>query len=173
MSGHGGNRPGAGRPRKWSFDDVLRVGQACEARWRKAQTDAYEAARQELFSERTELIEVWKKANQIPVQKRGEWRSSSTGQQHSADIEIELEGLHTCDAEKPNPAVAGDAEESDGVADTSETPMRLVKISNKPSKGARTQIITEVAARIGLTPLQVDNLWQAYRRFEREEPPET
>ena len=169
MNGHGGKRKGAGRPRKWSFDDVLRVGQACEVQWRKAQAVAYDAARDELFRERTELSTVWKQAKQVPAQDRGVWRTSEAGQQHSADVDTELESLQTYHVGKPSAAIASDEGERDAVIGAAEVPTRLVEIPNKPRRGTRRKIIADVAERTGLSPSQVDNLWQAYRRFEAEE----
>jgi hypothetical protein len=169
VNGHGGKRKGAGRPRKWSFDDVLRIGQACEAQWRKAQKNAYDASHDVLFRERTDLSTVWKQAKQVPIQDRGVWRNSEAGQQHSADVDEELESLQTYGAEKPSAAIAGDGDGHDTVIGAAEVPTRLVEISNKPRRGTRTKIIADVAAKTGLPPSQVDNLWQAYRRFEAEE----
>ena len=52
MSGHGGKRLGAGRPRKWSNEQIIAVGQACEklARQSAVSGDFSEAA-----SQRTKL----------------------------------------------------------------------------------------------------------------------
>ena len=45
---------------------------------------------------------------------------------------------------------------------------RLFSVSNKPPRGTRKAILEEAATKFHTTVNQADNLWQAYRRFERE-----
>ena len=45
---------------------------------------------------------------------------------------------------------------------------RIFQIVGKAPKGTRSRIIKIVAEEYGLKTKQVDNLWQRYRRFERE-----
>jgi hypothetical protein len=52
---HGGKRAGAGRKPKWSFDDVLAVGQMCEARWRAAEVAEFEKNNATMFSEQSDI----------------------------------------------------------------------------------------------------------------------
>jgi hypothetical protein len=139
-SGHGGKRKGSGRKRKWSFQDVLHVGQACETRWRHEVKRTLNA-NLENFLEDTELPELWKQAELVPVDQRKDWLENEEGG-----------GAHVHD-------VASEVEEfPDGC---------IISVSEQPPRGTRTQIIQEVAHALGLTTVQVDNLWQEYRRFER------
>jgi hypothetical protein len=48
------------------------------------------------------------------------------------------------------------------------TAPRVFKVPTKPPRGTRQRIIKEVAKEYDLAESVVDNLWKAYRRFERE-----
>lgn len=147
-SGHGGKREGAGRKRKWSFQDVLQVGQACETRWRREVKRTINA-NLENFLEDTELPELWKQAERVPVDQRKDWlESEEGGGAHVHDIASEIEELpSTNDGNSPHG--------------------RMISVSGRPPRGTRKRVIQEVAHALGLTTVQVDNLWQEYRRFER------
>lgn len=148
MSGHGGKRPGAGRPRKWPFEVLLTVGQACENRWRDEVRRAFDAASAKLFGSDADLVSLWEAAQNVPMGERRAWLASEDGEMHRADVEVELDAL------------AG----SDGPEGGSS---RIVAISSKPPRGTRKHIIASVASQFALQQTEVDNLWQAYRRFER------
>lgn len=149
MSKHGGYRPGAGRPRKWTFDDILTVGQACEVAWREAKAFAFEAEKTRLFQKETDIQSLWDEAQRVPVRLRKGWHDSEDGEAHRADVETELHMLN-------------------GTPDSLDPPARRIRIVSRPPRGTRKRIIAEVARRFSMTESATDNLWQAYRRFERE-----
>lgn len=148
-STHGGKREGAGRKPKWPFFFKIDVGQACERLWRETMEKADQASRSEMFSEKSELAVYWRKAAQVPVAERKEWRDSEEGKLHHDDVEIELSALSPEQPEnQPVP--------------------RIVQISRKPPRGSRKRITEAVAREFGILPQQVDNIWQQYRKFESE-----
>lgn len=149
MSTHGGARPGSGRPRKWSFTHVLAIGQACEEKWRDASTEAFEA-RLAALPYAGKIQALWDRAQAIPVPQRKAWPKR---EDHSGDLES---WLH---------AAAGTPFDYDKGKFGGDVPRR-VALSAKPPKGTRTRIIDEVATQNNLSTTTVDNLWQAYRRFE-------
>lgn len=149
MTGHGGSRKGAGRPRKWLFDDVLSVGVACEALWNDAQNDALQAGKDRLFREKSDIQALWDSVNAVPVPRRRAWLASESYARLHADMEIELHYLN-------------------GTEDSGQPAPRMVNISTKPPRGTRARILQQVGEKFGLPKVAVDNLWQEYRRIERE-----
>jgi len=149
---HGGARRGAGRPRKWQFDHVLTVGHACEVRWLEACALAKEASLASL-PYATDIRAIQSSAQLIPVWQRAAWVASDAYDDHSDDIAA---WLH----ERAGTPIVNDAFEGDAP--------RVVTVSTKPPRGTRQAIIREVAATQGLAETAVDNLWQEYRRFQRE-----
>lgn len=148
---HGGKRKGAGRKPKWSFDDVLKVGQACEVRFRKVINAEFENRKSALFSNDViELKRAFDGSRSILKEDRQEWlKDENGGAQHHADVEEELATLNaTMEGTDPK--------------------NRVFQIVGKAPKGTRSRIIKIVAEEYGLQTTQVDNLWQRYRRFERE-----
>ena len=154
MNRHGGARSGAGRPPKWSFDHVLTIGQACEVKWRDASKLAVEA-RFAALANQEKIQALWEGVQAIPVPQRKAWLESEAYKDHSGDIESWLHAR----AGTPFDDVTANYE---GKAP------RVVTISTKPPKGTRQRIVGEVAMETGQSESVVDNLWQAYRRFERE-----
>ena len=155
LNSHGGKRSGAGRPRKWDFWFVMEVGQDCETLHRQAQDAALRMRRDKLIGD-TELEATWSKVNSIPVPQRRQWLQSKGDdeleegyEQHQADINEEIKAMNKKRGDKV-------------------TTSRLVGLQNTPPKGTRSQIIAKVAKKFALSPKQVDNIWQAYRRFELE-----
>lgn len=154
MNKHGGARSGAGRPLRWNFDHVLTIGQACEVKWREASKRAGEA-RFAALANQDEIQALWKGVQDIPLPQRKAWLESEAYKDHSGDIESWLHER----AGTPFDDVTANYE---GKAP------RVVTISTKPPRGTRQRIVGEVAMNTGLPESAVDNLWQAYRRFERE-----
>lgn len=152
--GHGGPRLGAGRPRKWSFEAVLTIGQSCEVKWREASTEAF-AARLAALPHADEIGARWEEVQAIPVWQRKAWIESEAFEDHSGDIGSWLHKRAGTRFDDETATYAGAAP-------------RLVTLSTKPPRGTRQAIIREVATNTGLVESQVDNLWQEYRRFERE-----
>ena len=146
---HGGKRAGAGRKPKWSFDDVLAVGQMCEAHWRAAEVAEFEKNNATMFSEQSDITSHQVSAGEVPIPDRHAWLKSESGERHHDDMEVELECLN---------------EQLSGAL----TQNRVFSISKKPPRGTRKQVLEEVATKFCITVKQADNLWQAYRRFERE-----
>lgn len=149
MNKHGGARPGSGRPLKWHFDHVLTIGQACEVEWRKAVAAAFEAEQVRLFRTESDIQSLWDAAQRVSVGQRRQWYEGDEGETHRADIETELHALN-------------------GTPDNPDPPPRITRIKARPPRGTRRRIIAEIAEQFGLSESAVDNLWQAYRRFERE-----
>ena len=146
---HGGKRAGAGRKLKWSFDDVLAVGQMCEGRWREAEAAAVIKSKAVKFSEQSDITSLHNSASSVPKAERSAWRMSEEGETHNADMEVEIEFL--------NEAILGVPSQN-----------RVFSVLNRPPRGTRKAILEEAAAKFCITVQQVDNLWQAYRRFERK-----
>ena len=132
----------------------MRVGQACEAKWREASAHALEA-RFAAMRGAKEIRTLWKRAKDIPVKERGAWHSSEAFEDHVGDLEA---WLHERVGTKVD-AVSGEFPRA---------APRIVGLSAKPPKGTRQRIIDEVAKELALAKKSVDNLWQAYRRFERD-----
>ena len=148
---HGGKRKGAGRKPNWSFDDVIRIGQACEVHFRAVVHAEFEKRKNELISnDVTDLEDLFQNAQSIHVEDRQEWLTDENGgAQHLADVEEELATLNaTMEGTDPK--------------------NRVFQIAGKAPKGTRSRIIKIVAEECGLQTTQVDNLWQRYRRFEPE-----
>jgi hypothetical protein len=148
---HGGKRAGAGRPRKWSFENVLEIGLACEVRFKATVHANYEERKNALMSnDVTELADLFQKAQSIPIGHRQKWlQDENGGAQHVSDVCEELTTLNST------------------IARADQT-NRIFQVVGKTPKGTRSSIIKIVAEEYGLKTKQVDNLWQRYRRFERE-----
>jgi hypothetical protein len=98
---------------------------------------------------------LWEGVQAIPVPQRKAWLESEAYKDHSGDIES---WLH---------ARAGTPFDDETANYEGKAP-RVVTLSTKPPKGTRQRIVGEVAMETGQSESVVDNLWQAYRRFERE-----
>ena len=144
---HGGKRKGAGRPRKWGLLFVIKVGQACEKLHREAVSLSVNRQKADLTSQQTELEYLWGLVNKIPTNNRSAFLDDEAFDIHKEDIDAELEMLASTDG----PAIP-----------------RIFQLRAKASRGTRKNILSQVAKHFGLSTKQVDNLWQAYRRFERE-----
>ena len=148
---HGGKRAGAGRPRKWSFDDILKIGQACEVRFKAAVQSDYKNKKDALISNDViELTEHYNRVQSIPLEDRQEWlQDEASRSQYMLDLGEEIESINS---------MAGIAEPTN----------RIFQIVGKAPKGTRSRIIKAIAEEYDLKTKQVDNLWQQYRRFERD-----
>jgi hypothetical protein len=148
-SKHGGRRPGAGRKIKWSFDEVIKIGQACEKLWRSAQEAALNKAKAELTSEKSELSYFWNQAAKIPIEQRNSNLNNTDSEVYLSDIVAEIEMLNS-------------------INQTSNSENRIFDIPIKPPLGTRIKIIEKVSATFRIKPKQADNIWQKYRRIERK-----
>ena len=144
---HGGKRKGAGAKQKWDLFFKLEVGQTCEELIRNSEKLAMRREKCELFESMTDLKDQWKAANSIPVAQRHAWLRSEEAEAHFEDIKLELASLKS---EITSSSLKG----------------RVLNLSAKPTYGSRKQAILIVAKMYSLTPKQVDNMWQEYRRFE-------
>jgi hypothetical protein len=144
---HGGKRKGAGAKQKWDLFFKLEVGQACEELIRNSEKLAMRREKCELFESMTDLKDQWKAANSIPVAQRHAWLRSEEAEAHFEDIKLELASLKS---EITSSSLKG----------------RVLNLSAQPPYGSRKQAILIVAKIYSLTPKQVDNMWQEYRRFE-------
>ena len=102
----------------------------------------------EHFRTDSDLNELWRSVNMVPISHRRHWLKSEASEQHRSDIEDELKAFRAVSA-NISPA------------------SRLLKVPTKPPRGSRLRIISEIAEKYSLSAKQVDNLWQEYRRFER------
>jgi hypothetical protein len=148
---HGGKRKGAGRPRKWSFEDVLKIGQECEVRFKAILRADYEAKKKTLISNAVvELKTHHDEVQSIPLEDRQEWlKDEASRSQYMLDVGEEIESINS-------------------MAGITEPTNRIFQIVGKAPKGTRSSIIKAIAEEYGLKTKQVDNLWQQYRRFERD-----
>lgn len=149
---HGGKRSGAGRPPKWDFLFVVEIGQACEKLNRKAIEGSLEQQKNDLFRDQTELDWHWSKIKKVLPRERRQFLTSEAFEVHSQDVNEELKTLASKKGGEVN---------------------RVIQLKAKAPRGTRTKILQQVAKTFGLTTKQVDNMWQAYRRFEAEEISET
>lgn len=148
----GGARAGAGRPRKFDFWYMTKVGQACEALWREASNKVVQLRLSQL-KHAARINDRHERSRKEQIDERATWTRSVAFHDMVDDTEADL---HDRAGTKPNP---------DGTFDRPAP--RLSSVSNKPLKGTRKRVIAEVAANTSLNEKQVDNLWQAYRRYER------
>ncbi len=156
MNRHGGARSGAGRRRKWTFDHVLSIGQACEIKWREASQKAVQA-RLAALPNANEIAALLDGVAKIPPSDRKRWLKDGYDD-HVGDLEGWLHERAGTKFDERTATFEGEAP-------------RVVTVSTKPARGSRKRIIQEVAVEFAITESAVDNLWQAYRRFERESRP--
>lgn len=146
LKNHGGARRGAGRPRKWQFEQILEIGGRCEDQWREAVKAAREAELKKLFVEKSDLQSVWDSAQTVPLGERQQWSKSEPAELLQGDVEEELRDL--------TGALGGDG-----------SPPRTIFLMVKPPRGTRRRIIAQMANSLALSESQVDNLWQQFRRL--------
>ena len=145
----GGRRPGAGRKRKWSFRFTIEVGLACEKLFNEALEDTRSEVKQKLLSEQSNLSEEFHRAHQIQTNNRSNWLNQEEGgDQYLWDVAGEIEQL--------NIQYKNQNREN-----------RVFSLPTRPPRGTRKAIIQQISAEYSLTKNQVDNLWQAYRRFTK------
>ncbi len=145
---HGGKRKGAGRKPKWGIHFLITRRARLRKSFRQEEEVAKKKAIDEHFRTDSDLSELWRSVNMVPISSRSNWLKSEAGDQHISDIEDELKAFRAVSA-NISPA------------------SRLLKIPTKPPRGSRLRIISEIAEKYSLSAKQVDNLWQEYRRFER------
>ena len=133
---------------------MLTVGQECESRWRE-EANASVDARLAGLPHANDIRNLQEGAQSVPVSQREAWLASDAYDDHKGDIEA---WLHS----RAGTPFSNESGEFLGAAP------RMATVSTKPPRGTRKRIIGEVANQSGLTKSAVDNLWQAYRRFEHE-----
>lgn len=152
ISGRGGKRLGAGRKQNWDFWFRLKIGQECEALFRDAAQRRLADEKQKLHNEQSDLSHELARAQAVEIEERSKWLQEEVeedgGDRYLSDIESEIEQLNAY-YENDNPK------------------NRLFSLPARPRRGTREAIIKRIAAKHSLTENQVDNLWQAYRRFEK------
>ena len=152
MRKHGGSRRGAGRPLKWTFDDMFAVGQACEVLWRRAAKAAFEA-RLSALPYSSEIRALHEGIRNIPIGQRRAWLKGDANEDHHGDIEALIHKRLSTPFDDITATFPHDAP-------------RVVRVSATPFRGTRKNIIAEVALRFRLSGSVFDNLWQRYRRIE-------
>ena len=145
----GGRRPGAGRKRKWDFWFRLQIGQDCENLYRKAIEKKFAEEQRTLLTKHSGLSIEFQRAQDVEVELRSEWlEQEDGGDQYLWDVVGEIEQLNI-------------------IYKNQDLENRIFSLPVRPRRGTRKAIIKQIAAKYSLTANQVDNLWQAYRRFEK------
>jgi hypothetical protein len=145
----GGRRPGAGRKRKWDFWFRLQIGQDCENLYRKAIETKFAEEQRTLLTEHSRLSKEFPRAQDVEVEFRSEWlEQEDGGDQYLWDVVGEIEQLNI-------------------IYKNQNLENRVFSLPVRPRRGTRKAIIEQIAIKYTLTENQVDNLWQAYRRFEK------
>ena len=145
----GGRRPGAGRKRKWDCWFRLKVGQDCEKLFRKAIETKFAEEQRILLTEQSGLSKELPKAQDVEVELRSGWlEQEDGGDQYLWDVVGEIEQLNI-------------------IYKNQNLENRVFSLPVRPRRGTRKAIIEQIAIKYTLTENQVDNLWQAYRRFEK------
>ena len=145
----GGRRPGAGRKRKWDFWFRLQIGQDCENLYRKAIEKKFAEEQRTLLTKHSRLSIEFQRAQDVEVELRSEWlEQEDGGDQYLWDVVGEIEQLNI-------------------IYKNQDLENRVCSLPVRPRRGTRKAIIKKIAAKYSLTENQVDNLWQAYRRFEK------
>lgn len=153
-NGHGGVRKGAGRPRQYDFWEMVRIGQDCESLWIAASNAAIDVALAAL-KHAAEIQALQNFARATPAHERRAWLEGDGYEDHQGDMESLLH-------DRAGTPLNEKTEEYEGTA------TRVISVSAKPIRGTRKLIIQQVATQTGLSETAVDNLWQAYRRFEKD-----
>ena len=145
----GGRRPGAGRKRKWDFWFRLQIGQDCENLYRKAIEKKFAEEQRTLLTKHSRLSIEFQRAQDVEVELRSEWlEQEDGGDQYLWDVVGEIEQLNI-------------------IYKNQDLENRVFSLPVRPRRGTRKAIIKQIAAKYSPTANQVDNLWQAYRRFEK------
>jgi len=145
----GGRRPGAGRKRKWDCWFRLKVGQDCEKLFREAIETKFAEEQRILLTEQSGLSKELPKAQDVDVELRSGWlEQEDGGDQYLWDVAAEIEQLNI-------------------VYKNQNLENRVFSLPVRPRRGTRKAIIEQIAIKYSLTENQVDNFWQAYRRFEK------
>ena len=145
----GGKRPGAGRKRKWDFWFRIQIGQDCENLYRKAIETKFAEEQRTLLTKQSRLSKEFPRAQNVEVELRSAWlEQEDGGDQYLWDVAGEIEQLNVI---YKNPNLEN----------------RVFSLPVRPIRGTRKAIIEQIAIKYTLTENQVDNLWQAYRRFEK------
>ena len=145
----GGRRPGAGRKRKWVCWFRLKVGQDCEKLFREAIETKFAEEQRILLTEQSGLSKELPKAQDVEVELRSGWlEQEDGGDQYLWDVAAEIEQLNI-------------------VYKNQNLENRVFSLPVRPRRGTRKAIIEQIAIKYSLTENQVDNFWQAYRRFEK------
>ena len=132
---------------------MLSIGQACEVKWREASgnTMTHRLASLQYAGKIQALRDG---VNAIAVSQRKDWLAKAA-EDHEGDVEGWIHARAKTPFDKKTGKYAFEAP-------------RVVTVSTQPVRGTRLKIIVEVASEFRIADSVVDNLWQAYRRFERE-----
>lgn len=161
----GGRRPGAGRPSGSTMPRLTRlaIGAECERRERLRREQRAQAA----HHEKTEnLRRQYEKAQSIPPEDRKVWLRSEEGEDHLAEVDIALRRDQGLLREVDDDAVGED--------DLGPEPDRVYSYRLRQPKGAREQIVREVAreesARRGIEIKEsaVRRYWTEFRKVQRD-----
>jgi len=149
----GGRREGAGRRRRLSLLERVRIGARCERLWRAAHS---EALRDLLDSKTEQARHQWRKAQEIPIHQRNRWLKSQDGEDYVEDVR-------------------GAMQEDQGIdlVDDDADPSPVISVDLKFPRGERQAIIKRVSAEMSdelgrlIGPGAVDKCWKEFRRLER------
>ena len=161
-SGHGGKRLGAGRPKKFDVFFMIKVGADCERMLAEARAGVAQTHLVDLTANASDIKLYWDEANRIPIAERGAFLGSELGQMYLFDVAIERAALL-------NDILAETQSRDEKLVEYESVGGAVVSLKNKVPKGTRTLILKRAANKYDLTENQADNLWQAYRRFLKDD----
>jgi hypothetical protein len=160
-SGHGGKRLGAGRPKKFEVFFMIKVGADCEKMLAEARAEVAQTDLLDLTTNASDIKLYWDAAERIPIAERSSFLESELGEAYLSHVAIERAALL-------NDFLAGTQSRDGNTEEYGPIGGAVVSLRNKVPKGTRTQILKRAATKYDLTENQVDNLWQAYRRFLKD-----
>jgi hypothetical protein len=161
-SGHGGKRLGAGRPKKFEVFFMIKVGADCERMLAEARAAVAQADLLDLTTNASDIKLYWDAAVRIPIDESSTFLKTDLGQTYLSDLAIERAAVLN-DILAGTPSKDGNSEEFGPVGGA------VVSLKNNVPKGTRTLILKRAATKYNLTENQADNLWQAYRRFLKDD----
>ena len=145
---HGGKRAGSGR-KSTAFNVISRVGQACEEMLRQKYVALNAEKKRELLEERSNIAVFHEYIQGIPIAERTAFLASDDYANHSKSMDEELTQLG-----QPNNELGKRS--------------RILTIPTRRLYGYNARIYEDVALKFGLSPVQVKNYWQKYRKFIRD-----
>ena len=141
---------------------MMTVGADCEKMLAEARAEVAQADLLDLTTNASEIKIYWNRAKRIPIAERSKFLESELGEAYRSHVAIERAALL-------NDFLAGTRSRDGNSEEYGPVGGAVVSLKNKAPKGTRTLILKRAATKYDLTENQVDNLWQAYRRFLKDD----